>query len=184
VVVNLPVLPEPHRRWLYRNAVLGAAIANLTINAGLAWASAHGHHTVPMWATPILGGPATFTDTVGTLFLLPLVTCVTVTVGVHREQRAGRLTPLSPIDPRRRALVPDQLVLRAAGFAVVTTALLLPVAAVGCVLVGSISAGAFIAYKGVLGVALGAIVTPLIAWCAMTDGPARPADRSLRLPSR
>ncbi len=169
--VRLPVLPDVHRRWLGRNAIGGPAIANVTINAGLAWVAAHGRQAIPVWATPLVGGPATFTDTVGTLFFLPLITCVTITIGVHRELRQGRLTPLAPIDWLRRARIPDRLAPRAVAFALATTAVLLPIAAAGTILMGPLSSGAFIGYKAVLGVTLGAVITPILALCAMTDSP-------------
>ena len=36
-------------------------------NAGIAWVSAMGTTGVPLWATPIIAGPSTITDTVGTV---------------------------------------------------------------------------------------------------------------------
>ncbi len=43
----------PHRRWILGNAVLGAAVVNLVVNAGIAWLSVRGRRTVPLWSLPL-----------------------------------------------------------------------------------------------------------------------------------
>src|SRR6266852_97693 len=100
-------LPATHRRWILLNAIAITAVANLVINAAVAWISAAGRTHVPLWATPIIGGPSTITDTVGTLVVLPLITNLLVTTAVRRDLRHGRLTPLHQADadhPVLRAL--------------------------------------------------------------------------------
>jgi aminoglycoside phosphotransferase (APT) family kinase protein len=157
-------LVADQRRWVWQNAVALTAVLNALINAGIAWASAGDHDTIPLWAT---SGPSTITDTVGTLFLLPLITCLLVTTAVRRDTRAGTLTP-------RRELVhalPSNRLARGAVLGAATVCIAAPpaVAALAALDFGDISATTFVVYKAALGVALGALVTPFIAIAAMSD---------------
>ena len=69
-------MSSAHRRWIVINALLVTALINAVVNAGIAWLSAGGRSRIPLWATPIVGGPSTLTDTAGTLFILPLTTTI------------------------------------------------------------------------------------------------------------
>lgn len=158
-----------HRRWIIINALLITAVVNLIINGVLAWFSVRTQHGVPIWGLPAPGKTNVLTDTVGTFFFLPLFTCLTCTTAVWREVRAGRM-------PRLEALaVPSRLahgrLRRGAVLGVLTAAILSPIAiavlAIGRL--GNVSPTQFVIYKMVLGVLLGAAVTPVIAVLAMTD---------------
>ena len=172
-------LSWPHRRWLILNALLGTAVVNMVLTSGIAWLSASSEKRVPLW--PSLPGmkPSTVTDTVGTFFVLPFLTCLIVTTIVRRDQRAGRLAPLGRSHPLlarlpamrlRRALVLGGLCIAALG----------PLSIVVLVAIdfGNISLHDFVLYKGLLGVALGAIVTPVVAVAAMADLAGARADHS------
>jgi len=178
-------LPASHRRWILLNAIAITAVFNLVINAGIAWLSSAGTTRVPLWWMPVIGGPSTITDTVGTLFLLPLITNLLVTTAVRRDRRHERLTPLShaeSIYPILR-LLPRGRTRRGFGLGAFCVAALAP-AAVAILIAtdfGDLSVANFVLYKAILGVALGAFVTPVIALRAMADDPTpsshRPSSR-------
>jgi len=159
------------------NAVAGTAVVNLAVNGGIAWLSVQGHPTVPLWPTGFPATPSIFADTVGTLFVLPLITCLLCTTAVWRELSRGRLTPLSPAGlwcvltrlPARR--LRRGLLLGAVSTLLIAPPVTLMLAALHA---GNLSDGAFVVYKMLFAVALGALVTPVIAWRAMADevGPA------------
>jgi hypothetical protein len=162
-------LHAQHRRWIVINALLITAVVNLAINGVLAWFSVRSQHGVPIWALPAPGKTNLVTDTVGTFFFLPLFTCLTCTTAVWREVRAGRM-------PRLEALaVPSRFargrLRRGALLGAITVALLSPIAIAVLVVgqLGTVSTTGFVVYKMVLGVLLGAAVTPVIAVLAMAD---------------
>jgi len=162
-------LHAQHRRWIIINALLITAVVNVVINGALAWFSIRTQHAVPIWGLPAPGKTNVMTDTVGTFFFLPFFTCATCTTAVWREMRAGRLPLLETL------AVPSRLahgrLRRGAVLGVLTAAILSPIAiavlAVGHL--GNVSPTQFVIYKMVLGVLLGAAVTPVIAVLAMTD---------------
>jgi len=162
-------LPAEHRRWIVVNALVGTAVVNLAINGLIAWFSVRGHHAVPIWGLPGPGKTNVMTDTVGTFFFLPLFTCVMCTTAVWAEMRSGRLARLDALAvPRPLA---HGRIRRGVRLGLGTAAVLSPVAiailAVGRF--GSVGTTQFVLYKMVLGVALGALVTPVIAVLAMAD---------------
>ena len=165
-------LQPGHRRWLVLNALLLTAVTNVVVNAAIAWMSVRSLRTVPLWAVPVVDKPSTVTDTVGTFFLLPFTTCLICTTAVRLEVRRGRLSPLRLSELGSvLARLPDGRLRRGALLGAVCAAALSPIA-VGVLLAanfGDISRAEFVAYKAALGVALGAIVTPIIALRAMAD---------------
>jgi hypothetical protein len=165
-------LPAPHRRWIVLNALLATAVINLALNAAIAWLSVRGQTEVPLWARP-LSKTSTIGDTLGTLFLLPLVTCVLCTTAVWRELRNGALAPLPGTLPYERWLagLPPARLRRGIAFGgVVFIALAPPVtAALAVIDLGSLTTGQFVLFKTAFAIALGALVTPVIALGAMTD---------------
>jgi hypothetical protein len=164
-------LSSEHRRWIVLNALAITALSNLLINGGTAWLSAAGRTDIPPWSPPIVGGPSTITDTVGTLFLLPFITCLLVTSAVWRDRRRGTLAPLR--GARTPAGLPRGTALRGVAFGAVCVGALAPatVAILVATDFGHPSVAGFVLYKAILGVVLGAVVTPAIALCAMTDDP-------------
>jgi hypothetical protein len=166
-------LAAEHRRWLLVNAVVIAALINAALNALIAWGSAASEDEVPLWAAPLVGGPSTITDTVGTLFILPFLTTLAITTVAWHEMREGKLAPLV-VDrsaDRLLAQLPARRARRGAYFGVLCTVLLAPVAVVLLIAFdfGDISVGDFVLYKAIFGVVLGALVTPPIAIAALTD---------------
>jgi hypothetical protein len=169
-------LPADHRRYLFWQAIFGAAIVNLVLNAGIAWLSVHNEDAVPRWAVPFADRPSTITDTVGTFFILPLLTCLIFTTLAHREIREGKLEPLRwtrTSHPFLRRL-PSGTLRRGVAAGAITTAILGPIAVLAIIAldVGDLTVGGFVAYKAVLGVALGLFVTPILALWAIAEAPA------------
>lgn len=166
------------RRWLIVNAGIVTAVVNTVLNWLPAWFAVRDVEHVKLWTVPFVGGTGVYTDTLGTLFLLPFITTLLVTSAVWRDRRAGRLAPGTlPVSLFALAIVPDVLPARAAWIACNTVGALAVPAAVLLAIFAPDGLGhdAFIAYKTVLGVALGAVVTPLIALAAMADPLSRPA---------
>jgi hypothetical protein len=162
----------PHQRWIAINSVIVSAVANFAVNAGIAWFIVQGRPTVPLWPANSLVSPSIFTDTVSTLFTLPLVTCVLCTRAVWRELASRRLTPLNPAGLWHvLAWLPESTWRRALLLGGISVLLLTPPVTLLFVLLHAqdLSNGEFLLYKPLFAAALGLFVTPLIAWRAMTD---------------
>jgi hypothetical protein len=161
-----------HRRWVVVNALLATALINLVVNGVFAWLFTRGQSDVPFWARP-LSETSTLGDTLGTIFVLPLVTGLLATTAVWIELRNGALTRVDPLEPYRgwlRRLPPPRLRRAVAYGAIAFVLLAAPVAAVlALVDFGTLTCGQFIAFKVAFAIVLGALVTPLIAIVAMTD---------------
>jgi hypothetical protein len=153
------------------NALAITAGVNLVLNAGIAWISLRGASSVPLWDVPLVGKTNTGLDTVGTFFFLPLMTTLFCTTAVWAELRAGRLRPFKTGALLDR--LPPGRVRRGVVLGALCTAVLSPVAVLVFAVagVGDMTATQFVLYKAVLCVALGALVTPIIALRAMGDEP-------------
>jgi hypothetical protein len=167
-------LSPAQRRWIYVNALLVTAVINLLVNAGIAWLSSAGEHRVPLWSVPLVEKPSTVIDTVGTFFLLPLITCLLMTTAVRYEIGSGRLLPLESSGAARALLdrLPRTRFRRGAVLGALCVVALGPVAilVLSAIDFSGITTGQFVLYKAALGVVLGALVTPVIAMLAMADG--------------
>ena len=159
------------RRWLIVNAGIVTVVFNVVLNWLPASFAARDLDHVDLWTVPFVG-TGVYTDTIGTLFVLPFITTLAVTSAVWRDRRAGRLAPGTlPVSLFALAIVPSVLPARAAWIGANTVAALAVPAAILLAILASDGLGhdAFIAYKTILGVVLGAVVTPLIAMAAMAD---------------
>lgn len=167
-------LPAEHRRWILLNALLVTALVNLAINALVAWISVLGQEEVPLWTRP-LSETSLLGDTLGTIFMLPLITCLILTTVVRRERREGSLTPLRGEHPylRRLAALPKSRLQRGLAFGALAFALLALPAALVLVAIdlGDLSRGEFVLFKAGFAILLGVLVTPLIALAAMAERP-------------
>jgi hypothetical protein len=165
-------LPAAHRRWIVVNALFATALINLVVNGAIAWLFVHGQSDVPLWTRPF-SETSTLGDTLGTIFLLPLITCVLTTTVVRRDLRNGALSPLSTEHRYGSWLAgrPDGRFRRGLAFgAIAFGALALPVTlALVAIDLDDLSRGEFVAFKVAFAIGLGALVTPVIALCAMTD---------------
>ena len=166
-------LTPAHRRFLIRDAVLIAALANAGLNALIAWLSTVGEDEVPLAAVPLIDRPSVIVDTVGTFFVLTFLTTLVVTTVIWKEMRAGHLTRL-PLAPGSFAdRLPATRLRRATRLGLLCMLTLGPPAVVVLLLLdyGDISVSEFVIYKAIFGVLLGALVTPLIAMVAFGDEP-------------
>lgn len=144
----------------------------MVVNAAIAWLGVRGQETVTLWGAPLVETSIAW-NVVGTLFLLPLITCVLTTTAVRRDIRRNTLTPLDrlratfrwlgalPLPRGRRGLVLGALV----------TAVLAPPSILILVLSGfpDLSRDQFIACQTAFAAGLGILVTPPIALLAMAD---------------
>lgn len=169
-------LSETQRRWIFLNAVAIAAVINLVLNAAIAWASVRSEESVPLWAVPLVDKPSVIADTIGTFFLLPLITCLVITTTAWHDVRKGRVSPLArpPISRRLWERLPKTRLRRGLVFGAICTVLLAPpaVAILAALDFGDLSVGEFVLYKAIFGVVLGALVTPPIALLALSDSAA------------
>ncbi len=167
-------LPAPHRRWIVTRAFLFTAAINALVNAAIAWLSVRGQETVPLWGVPI-AETSTFWNVIGTLFLLPLITCLLTTAAVRRDVELGSLDSLSRLRPAHRwlAALPPSSLRRGAAFGGLAVAFLGP-PLILALLVSSfpeLTGGQFVVCQTAFAVCLGALVTPAIALYAMADPP-------------
>jgi len=160
-----------NRCWIVISGLFAAAAINVVIGAAISWASVMSRSTVPSWGVP--WEPSTFWNVLGTLFLLPTLTCVLVTPAIRRDIRAGSLGSLSKLRAEHSwlAVLPASGWQRGVVFGVLAVVVLAPPAILLLLATGSpkLTSWEFIISQTVLAVALGAIFTPLIALYAMAD---------------
>ena len=175
---GFPSLSTDQRRFFFWHAIVGAAVVNLTLSALIAWLSVRNEDSVPRWAAPLVDKPSTIADTLGTFFILPLLTCLIFTAVARRELRHGRVEPLgwtwSPKSVLRR--LPKGTLRRGVALGALCLAALGPpaVAVIVALDVGDLSIGEFVTYKAIFGVVLGIVVTPIVALWALSE--AEPAE--------
>ena len=172
-------LTAAHRRFLIRDALVIAAIANAVLNAFFAWAFTLGEDEVPLIAVPLVEGPSVIVDTVGTFFVLTFLTTLAITTAVWKEVRAGHLTRLRHAPGSFAERLPDTRLRRAVRLGLLCMLVLGPLAVIVLAAFdyGDLAIGEFVTYKAIFGVLLGVLVTPLIAMVAFGDDPP-PAESS------
>jgi hypothetical protein len=160
-----------------RYGLAGTAVTNLVINVTLSWVSSIGRTRVPAWTTPLLGGPSVIGNTLGTLVVLPLTTSVICTTCIRLYQRRGlRLLGSAELPRPVRHLIVGP-VRRGLRLAAISASAFGPLT----VLVSVVGAGhglsrpGFIFSQTVIGMLLGALITPLAAMAAMAEPASRPS---------
>ena len=165
-------LPKENRRWIVLRAVLATAVFNLVVNAATGWLAVLGQDGVQLWGAP-LAETTVFWNLVGTLFLLPLITCALVTTAVRHEVRAGSLKSLSRLRSSHPLLsaLPAGRLRRGLALGAIAVAAAAPLLLVAVALWNGIelTTAEFLDVQVLFAVALGTLVTPLIALYAMTD---------------
>lgn len=152
---------------------VGAAGVNFVLNGIIAWTMFRGHDIVPLWGQPSIAG-----DTIGTAFLLPLLTCLIVTPLARGQIRSGRLSALgwTPASHPVFRWLPAGTFPRAFVLGLICTVVVAPIAV--SVLGAQLTAMAFwrfVAFKACFAAVLAAIVTPIIALWAIATTPLIPA---------
>jgi hypothetical protein len=164
-------IPGPNRRWLLVNALVVTAAINVVLNWAISAGAVRNIDTVPMWGAPLVE-TSTLWTVIGTLFLLPLFTCVLATTSVRRDMRRGSLAPLE-LDSNHRWLseLPFGRWRRGAEIGGLAVVILAPPALLALAIAGfpDLDSGRYVAYQVVFAVALGMLVTPPIALAAMAD---------------
>jgi hypothetical protein len=159
-------LSPAHRRFHVVDQQVGPMIVKLGLNAAIAWGPVREMERVPLWGQQSIAG-----DTVGTAFVLPLLTCLIVSAVVTRQVARGHL---ARIENASRSSIVDSLGVRRP---VVRGALL------GCIAIGltavpviawlalrgpsEMTFGSFVWFKALFATALGMLVTPLLGWVAL-----------------
>ena len=171
-------LSDEHRSFIFWHAIIGAAFVNFALSALFAWLSVRNEDSVPRWAAPLVDKPSTISDTLGTFFILPLLTCLIFTAVARRELRHSRVQPLgwtwSPKSTLRR--LPRGTLRRGMALGVLCLVALGPpaIALIVALDVDDLSVGEFVWYKAFFGVFLGMVVTPIVALWALSE--AEPAE--------
>jgi hypothetical protein len=169
-------LPPSNRRWIIRYALLMTAVVNLVVNGLLAWLTTIGRSHIGLVGVPLFGAPNLVTDTLGTFAILPITTSVLCSAGVRGYRRRGSLDqmtlagfgPMRWVDRLPSGDLQAGFVLAAVSLGLLapgSCALLVGVAG------GGVGRASFVIYKALLGVALGAVVTPIVAVRAMAEDP-------------
>lgn len=162
-----------HRRYLVLEQGLGAALINFVLNGIIAWTMFHGLEVVPLWGEQSIGG-----DTIGTTFLLPLITCLVVTPLARGQIRSGRLKPLGWTPASHPALgrLPAGTFRRALALGAMCTLIVAPITlSLLASQLAAMSFWRFIAFKATFAAVLAAAVTPLIALWAIAQTPVETA---------
>jgi hypothetical protein len=166
-------LTPAHRRFLIRDAIVIAAVANAGLNALIAWLFTVNEDEIPQAAVPFVEGPSVTVDTVATCFVLPFLTTLVITTVIWKEIRDGHLTrlPLAPGSLAER--LPDTRLRRATVVGLLCLLVFGPISLALLLLFdyGDISPGEFVLFKAIFGIVLGALVTPFIAMLAFGDEP-------------
>ncbi len=165
-------LPTSHRRWIVLRALFATAAFNLVVTGAIAWLSVRGQETVPLWGVPLVE-TSTFWNVVGTLFLLPFITCALTTLAIRRDVRLGSLASVSHLRASYRwlAVLPSAHLHRGLVMGAIAVTTLAPLLILTLVVVDfpELTRDQFVAWQTAFAVALGALVTPVIALYAMAD---------------
>lgn len=159
-------MSSQHKRFLILEQGIGSMFINFPLTAGITWLSVHSLPTVPLWGVTSIAG-----STFGTAFMLPLITSLIVSRVVGYHVRGGRVAALMAPPDLAIRWTERTSVRRGAMLGLIS----MVVAAVPVILVfalagpGEMARTPFIWFEAAFAAALGAVVTPLIAWWALAD---------------
>jgi len=164
-------LSSRHLRFLLLDEFLGSILVNLLLNGAIAFGVVRTLGSVPLWGVTSIAA-----DTVGTAFILPVLTSFFTGLLV-RAQVVRRLLPPLPPASLRSAFSQRHWLQRGAllGLASIAAAAVPVIAVFALCGPATLGARAFIVFKATFAAALGAVVTPLLGWWALEeasgDGP-------------
>lgn len=159
-------ISDHHRKFLRIDQCLVPGIINVAINGGIAWALLRAHTEIPLWGDPSVG-----IDLIATGFLLPFFTCMIVSRIVGGQVRSGKLEPLASDQIGSRGFHHRSILERALflGTACVVFASAPMVAALEMANAQPIAFYSFVGFKAIWGGLLAVLLTPLIAWWALSS---------------
>jgi hypothetical protein len=153
-------------------AVVATAAVNLVLNIVSAWLAVRGQDGVRVWGAPI-AETSVFWNLVGTLFLLPLITCALVTTAVRHDIRSGSLKSLSALRASHPLLsaLPTGRLRRGLALGAIAVAAVTPllIAIIALADATELTQAEFLDVQAAFAVVLGALLTPVIALYAMID---------------
>jgi hypothetical protein len=156
------------RLWLEQG--VGSILVNFPLNAAIAWLAFRGAGEVPFWGSQSIAG-----DTIGTCFVLPLITTLIVTPLCRRGVRTGAMPPLAWTDRMRATLgrLPSGTLARGIVLGLLAALVVAPpaLAALRALGVDGMRLGPFVLFKAAFAAALGVLVTPPIAAYALGREP-------------
>jgi len=166
-----------HWRFLIVDELVGSMIVNFPLNAAIAWFMFRSADSVPLW-----GWSSIAADTVVTAFMLPLLTALFATRVARTRVVSGRLPSLPR--PASFTWLPQWSLQRGAIVGAASVALVASPCVVGFVLLGlpRLSTWTFIGFKAIFATVLGAAVTPLLGWWALSDISAPANETTVRKP--
>jgi hypothetical protein len=162
------VTPE-QRRYLFVECVIGAAVINALINAGLGWLATRGLATFPVWKFPGVAA-----DLLATAYGVSFGTCIGTAVQVRIDRARGRITTPNSVPERLAPIIqamPRHLFARAIAVGVASAAALGPFIALGLFLYApkELDRQSYIVLKAAFSAVEGAAVTPVIVLAALLD---------------
>jgi hypothetical protein len=159
-----------HRTYLLLEQGIGAGIFNVVLNAGIAWLFFH-----DMSAVPLVGDRSIAADTLGTAFMLPLLTAVIGGRIVRAHVRTSHV-PAWPCPAGVARLIPRSLAARGTLLGVACVLLVgFPTTSVLRALgVTAWSLSTFVTFKASFAGVLATVVTPLVARASLADAPPVP----------
>lgn len=157
-------LTPAQRRFLLVDNGVGAFVCNFLINGVLAWLMFRSLEQVPLW-----GQKSVAADTLSTIFMLVLITCLIVTPITRAQIRAGRVQSF-----QRGAAwkwLPANSIARGAlaGCLVFLALAPLSLAALRLWANDGLAFSHFVFFKAVFTAVEGALVTPFLALFALSD---------------
>jgi hypothetical protein len=136
------------------------------INGVIAWAILRAHAEIPLWGEASVG-----VDLLATGFLLPLLTCLIVSRLIASQVRGGKLPPLASDQIGSRGWHHQSILKRGLFLGVVGVVLASApvVAALEIAHAQPIELYTFVGFKAVWAGLFAAVLTPLIAWWALSS---------------
>lgn len=163
------MLSPAQRTFIVNEQTIVPAVFNLALNAGLGWVVFRKLEQVPLWGDPSIAG-----DLIGTLFLLPFLTCLIVTPLVKRAARSGKVDWVSfaPSEHPVLRLFPRSVWLRAAlvGFGSVLLFAVPFLALLSAIGVEGWAPMTMVIAKGIYAGLIAALCTPYLALYALATG--------------
>lgn len=159
-------ISDQHRKFLRIDQCLVPFVINVVINGGIAWALLRAHAEIPLWGNPSVG-----IDLIATGFLLPFFTCMIVSRIVGAQVKSGKLPPLETDQIGSRGFHHRSILGRALflGASCVLFASAPMVAALEMANAQPIEFYSFVWFKAIWGGLLAALLTPLVAWWALSS---------------